>query len=109
MFDLFKKTMYTGIGLALLAKEEVEDMAREWVKKSELSEKEGKEFVENLRRRYEDQQQELEDRVEARVKEIMQNMNIASREEMLALKSEIALLKTELAELKGRMEPVPTA
>lgn len=108
MFDLFKKTMYTGIGLALLAKEEVDDMAREWVKKSELSEKEGKEFVENLRQRYDDQQQELEARVEARIREMMASMDIASQEEVASLKAELALLKTEVATLKASLEPAPT-
>ncbi len=108
MFDLFKKTMYTGVGLALLAKEEVDEVAREWVRKSELSEKEGKEFVEKLRKRYEDQQEELEARVEAKVKEIMETMDIASREEFLALKNEVVLLKTELAALKAGLETSPT-
>jgi len=42
MLDLIKKTMLTGVGLALLAKDEVEGLAKELVDKGKMSEKDGK-------------------------------------------------------------------
>ncbi len=44
MPDLIKKTMLTGVGLALKTWDEVEDLAKELVEKGKMSEKEGKNF-----------------------------------------------------------------
>ena len=44
MFDLIKKTMLTGVGLAAMTKDKVEELAKELSKKGKLSEKEGKDL-----------------------------------------------------------------
>jgi polyhydroxyalkanoate synthesis regulator phasin len=41
MLNIIKKSMLTGIGLALIAKDEVEDLAKELVNKGKMSENEG--------------------------------------------------------------------
>jgi polyhydroxyalkanoate synthesis regulator phasin len=64
MLDLIKKTMMTGLGLALLAKDEVEDLAKEVVEKGKMTEKEGRKFFDDLQKRYDEVQSKLEDRVE---------------------------------------------
>ena len=69
MLDIMKKTMLTGIGLALLAKDEMEELAREVVEKGKMTEKDGKKFLNDLQDRYEDVQNKLEERVENAVKE----------------------------------------
>ena len=73
MLDLIKKTMLTGIGLALLAKDEIEDLAKELTEKGKMTEKEGKQFLGDLQTRYEEVQRKLEQRVEKTVKEIEKN------------------------------------
>ncbi len=40
MLNILKKSLLTGIGLALIAKDEVEDLARELAQKGHMSEKE---------------------------------------------------------------------
>jgi len=47
MFDLIKKTMLTGVGLAGLTKDKIEKLAKELAKKGKLSEKEGKKLVDD--------------------------------------------------------------
>jgi hypothetical protein len=44
IMGVVKKTMMTGIGLALKTKDEVEDWARDLVTRGELSENEGEKF-----------------------------------------------------------------
>ncbi len=61
MLDLIKKTMMTGLGLALLAKDEVEDLAKEVVEKGKMTEKEGRKFFDDLQKRYDEVQSKLED------------------------------------------------
>ena len=49
MFELFKKTIWLGAGLAVMTAEKIEEAVAEIVKKGHLSEKEGKELLdENL-------------------------------------------------------------
>ncbi len=97
MLDLIKKTMLTGIGLALLAKDEVEDLAKELVDKGKMTEKDGKKFLDDLQKRYDDVQTKLEDRVEKTVKEFFKKANVVTTDELKALKKEIRELKKAIS------------
>jgi len=98
MFDLIKKTMLTGIGLALKTKDEVENLAEDLIKQGELSETEGKKFLEEIKGKYEDSQKKLEKRVEKTVKELLKKANLVTRDELNALKKEIRELKKAVSE-----------
>jgi polyhydroxyalkanoate synthesis regulator phasin len=93
MLDLVKKGMMTGIGLALLAKDEVEDLAREFAEKGKMTEKDGKKFLDDLQKRYEEVQGKLEDRIEKMVKDVLKKMDVVTGDELKALKKEIRELK----------------
>ena len=97
MFDLIKKTMLTGIGLALLAKDEVESLAKELVDKGKMSEKDGKQFLDDLSDRYEEVQNKLENMVEKTVKEFLKKTDIVTADELKALKKEIRDLKKAMS------------
>lgn len=101
MLDIIKKTMMTGIGLALLAKDEVEDLAKEVVEKGKMTEKEGKKFFEDLQKRYEEVQNKLEDRVEKTVKEFLKKADVVTSDELKALKKEIRELKKAISKEGG--------
>ena len=98
MFDLIKKTMLTGIGLALKTKDEVENLAEELIKQGKLSETEGRKFLEELRDKYEDSQKKLEKRVEKTVKELLKKADLVTADELNALKKEIRELKKAVSE-----------
>ena len=93
MLELVKKTMLTGIGLALLAKDEVEDLAKELVEKGKMTEKDGKKFLDELQKRYEDVQSKLEERVEKTVKEFLKRADVVTADDLKAIKKEIRALK----------------
>ncbi len=98
MFDLIKKTMLTGIGLALKTKDEVENLAEELIKQGKLSETDGRKFLEELRDKYEDSQKKLEKRVEKTVTELLKKANLVTADELNALKKEIRELKKAVSE-----------
>lgn len=98
MFDLIKKTLMMGVGLALKTKDEVEDLADEIVKKGKMTEKEGKKFLDDLNERYEEAREKLEKRVEDAVKKAIRKANIVTTEELRALKKEIRELKKAVTE-----------
>ena len=93
MFDLVKKSMLTGIGLALKTWDEVEDMVGELQKKGEMSEGEGRKFLDDARKRYEETQDKLEKRIESTVKNFLKRTQIVTTDELKELKKEIRELK----------------
>lgn len=98
MFDLIQKSLLAGIGLALKTKDEVESLAKDLNKKLNLSEKDGKKFIDELQQRYDEAQSKLEQRVEKSVKELLKKADIVTQDELKALKKEIRELKTLISE-----------
>jgi len=91
--DMIKKTLLAGIGLALKTWDEVEAVAKEMVKKGELSETEGRRFLEDLQKRYDEVQKKLEARVEQTVREFLKKADVVTGDELKALKKEVHQLK----------------
>jgi polyhydroxyalkanoate synthesis regulator phasin len=98
MLNIIKKSMLTGIGLALIAKDEVEDLAKELVNKGKMSENEGTKFLEDLQKRYDETQQKLEEKVQRAVKDFMKKADVVTGDELKALKKEIRDLKKAIGE-----------
>ena len=94
MFDLMKKGMLAGIGLALKTWDEVEDMVQEVQKKGEMSEVEGRKFFDDVQKKYEEAQSKLEKRVEQSVNKFLKKSNIVTADELKDLKKEIRELKS---------------
>lgn len=100
MIEIAKKTLITGIGLALVAKDELEDIAGDLEKKLNLTEKEGEKFLDELQEKYDKSQKKLEDRVEKSVNGFLQKANVVTMNDLKALKKEIRDLKTAIGNRK---------
>lgn len=96
LVDLMKKAMLTGIGLALKTKDEVEEYLKDVDEKFNLSEKDGRQFIEDFQKRYDEAQEKLEARVEKAVREVMKKADVVTMDELKALKKEIRELKKAL-------------
>ena len=93
MYDLIRKGMLTGIGLALKTWDEVEALAKEIEKKSDMPREEGKTFLKDLEKRYSEAQDKLEKRVEKSVNNFLKRADIVTGDELKGLKKEIRELK----------------
>ena len=93
MAELIKKTLLVGLGLALRTWDEVESVAKELVEKGKMPKKEGDKFLKDLQRKYEETQKSLEARAEKSVKDFFKKANVATRDDLKALKKEIKDLK----------------
>ena len=102
MPDLIKKTLMTGVGLALKTWDEVEDLAKELIDKGKMSEKDGRKFTKDLQKRYEDTQKKLEARVEKMVKEFFKKADVVTTDELKALKKEVRDLKKMISSEKEK-------
>lgn len=85
MLDLIKKTMLTGLGLAVVTKERIEELSAELVKKGELSEKQGREFVDEMMKKSEQAQADFERRLEESVRAVVEKLNLATKEDIESL------------------------
>jgi polyhydroxyalkanoate synthesis regulator phasin len=108
MLDLFKKSVLTGLGLALKTRDEVEEMARNWAKTQRMSEKEGRAFLSDVMKRYDTSVDKLEERVERTVKDVLKKTQIASRDEVEALRREVASLREMVQAPPKAADPAPT-
>ncbi len=99
MFGLMKKSLLIGIGLALKTKDEVEDLARELTKKSKMTEKEGKKFIDDLNKRFEESRKKLEKSIEATVKKILKKADLVTVDQLKELQKEIR--ESKKAVIKG--------
>ncbi len=100
MMELIKKAIFIGAGMASLTAEKIEEMVSDFVKKGELSEKQGRELVEELLDKSSKTRKEWTERVEKMIQEKLQRFNIPTRKEVEELKARIEVLEKE-REVKG--------
>lgn len=97
MEDLFKKFLYTGVGLVSHNAEMLQKNVKELIEKGKLSEEEGRKVVDDLIDDTNNKREEFEDRLKGLVDSILGKLDLPSREEVSSLKSRIAELEEELA------------
>ena len=98
MLGLLKKSVLLGIGLALKTKDEVEEFARDFAKKSRMTEKEGKKFVAEMLDKYDESTEKLEKRVEKAVRDFLKKTSIVTEDDLKPIKKEIRALKKAVGE-----------
>jgi len=92
MFDIIKKTMLTGVGLASMTKDKVEELAKELAEKGKLSEKEGRELFDELLKKSEQARKDLETKVEDVVKKMLGKIDVATKKDIAELEKKIKRL-----------------
>ena len=102
MIELIKKIMFTGVGMASLTKEKISALANEIIEKGKLSEKEGKELLDELMKKSDAAQKELEVRTEKLVQESLKKMNLASRADLLKLEKQLHKLAKSIKALETK-------
>ncbi len=96
MLEFLKKTLWIGAGLAVMTVEKIEETVKEIVNRGHITEKEGKELVDDLIEKSRKAKRDLGERVENLVQETLQRLKIPSRREMDELKSKIEQLEKAL-------------
>ena len=96
MLESMKKGVYTGIGLALMTRDKIEEVARDMANNSDMSEDEGREFIDDLMDRTEKTRKDIEDRVNKMVKETVERLKMATREDVEKLENRIETLNARI-------------
>jgi polyhydroxyalkanoate synthesis regulator phasin len=93
MFDLLKKAILIGSGLAHLTTEKIDEMVQEFVKRGTLSEKEGKELAADLIERSKKIKKEFVEKVDKVIHETLQTLNLPTRKELEEIKKRLEQLE----------------
>ena len=95
MFELIKRSIFIGAGLASMTAEKIEEAVSEIVKKGEISEKQGRELVQDLLEKGSKVRKELAERIDRVIQEKLQKLNIPTRREIEELKTRIEQLEKD--------------
>ena len=108
MEDLFKKFLYTGVGMVSHNAELLQKNIKVLIEKGKLSEEEGRKVVDDLIDDTNNKREEFEERLKGLVDGLLNRLDLPSREEINSLKSRIAELEAELAASKTTELTNPT-
>jgi polyhydroxyalkanoate synthesis regulator phasin len=98
MENLFKKFVYTGVGLVSLTKDKVQKMVDELVDENKISTTEGKKLVDDFFETTDNKRKELETQLKDAVEKMVKKFNFASRKEVEELEARIKELEAALSE-----------
>ena len=101
MENLFKKFLYTGVGLVASTAEKVQTNINETVEKQKATESEGEKVVTDLRKDTEAKFSEMEERLRSTLDSALARFSLPNNEEIKAMKTRIAELEAELAKKKA--------
>lgn len=101
MKEMLKNAVYAGIGMAFLTKEKIEDLKKDLVEKGKMSQEEGKQFVEDLLRKSEKAKDQLDLWINKRVEERVNQLNLATKDEIAELRRKIEELQVAINKDEG--------
>lgn len=100
MFELMKKTMLIGMGLALKTRDEMQELVKEISEKGKVSEEEGREFLDEILNKCDEARESFEESVDRSVAKILKKMDLVTAKEFNQLKDELEALKGQVEEMK---------
>jgi poly(hydroxyalkanoate) granule-associated protein len=103
MLASLQRVLLAGVGVVVLAQEEVEDFVRRLVDRGDIAEDEGRELVEDVLeqrdRRLQKVRSGLEGRIDRSTEEVYKRLNIPTRSEIKSLSAQIDALSKKVDEL----------
>lgn len=100
MFDYIKKSLLTGVGMALRSKNEIEELAKEFASSSKMDQEEAKAFLDECRQKYEDAKSNLDAKIEDAMEKLMKKLDLPTRSDIDALNKRVDELSQKLSEEK---------
>ncbi len=105
MEELFRKFLYTGVGIVALTAEKLQESVDEMVGKGKVSKDEGKRIVQDFVDNMEAKRDEFEDSK----KEAADSMTSSLKLPQFATKEDVEALLTRIASLEAKLGAEPTA
>lgn len=92
----FQEGLYAGLGLALRAKERVEEFGKKISEEYEMNEEEGKRFMDDLMKESEETKTRLDELIEKRLESYIDDAGLAKKKDIDKLTKKIDELEKQL-------------
>lgn len=102
MMESVKKALLTGIGLAAMSKEKIEEWAKNFAQEAKMAEEEGKKFVDEILKQADEAKRNVEDQVVRFTKTALEKMGLTTKNEVDELKRRLEELERKLKEGEGQ-------
>lgn len=89
MSDLIKNAVLTSLGVLFLTREKAENLAKDLIRKGELSETEEAKFVKDLMEKSEKAGSYIKEKIEKTVGKILKNLNVPTRKDLDEIKQKL--------------------
>lgn len=96
MIELLEKTLLTAVGAMTLTQKKAEELLQELREKLNLSEEEGKAFLQKLQDAAKENQEKLQEQAREEVKKACERMGVVTEAEFEKLKKKVAQLEKKL-------------
>jgi poly(hydroxyalkanoate) granule-associated protein len=100
LFDAARRVLLASIGAVALAQEEMDEFVNRLVERGEIAEKDGKKLIREMMDRRKKETQKAEDRMDRRVKDLLDRMNVPTKSDIESLSAKISALTKKVEELK---------
>lgn len=99
---MIKQLLYAGIGLAAITKKKAEELVAELVKKGEMSTDEGKDLLNSLRSRIQEESDRLKERINEQVERTINSMNLVRKSDIDEVLDRLEKLEKRLDEIQSQ-------
>jgi poly(hydroxyalkanoate) granule-associated protein len=99
-FEMARKVLLASVGAVALAQDEMEEFIKRLVERGEIAEKDGKKLVRELVDRRKRVATKAEGEADKKVAEVLQRMNVPTKEDISALSEKISALSKKIDEFK---------
>lgn len=104
MNDILKKMMLTGIGLAAVSKDKVEEIVKDLIAKGSMTEQEGRKYVEEMTGYAEKAKDELEKQVNGYVEKAIERMDLARKSDIEELQAAVLDIQQKLSSAEEKKQ-----
>ena len=94
--NLFQEGLYVGLGLAMRTKERVEEFGKKITEEYNMTEEEGKNFVNDLMKESEETQTRLDEIIQNRLEKYMKDSNMPTKKDIDKLSKKIDELEKKM-------------
>ncbi|HHY41980.1 MAG TPA: hypothetical protein GX514_03920 [Thermoanaerobacterales bacterium] len=99
---MLKQMLYAGIGLAAITKEKAEEVISELIKKGEMSKEEGKDLLNTLINRMQEESERLKLKINEQVEHTITSMNLVRKSQLDEILQRLDELEKKLNEIQSK-------
>lgn len=104
LLDGLRRILMAGIGVAVLAQEEIEDFVTRLVDRGEIAENDGRNLISDIlekrKQEIQDNTRKVSDGMDRRVDSVLKSLNVPTRSEIASLSEQISELSKKVDELR---------